>query len=362
MKGRRLALLLAASALPVQAQQPTLESVQLSDPAALFTSISSIVPLGGGRVFVADNRERRITVLDASGGVVLRTGGEGEGPGEFRSLAGLWRLAPDSVVAWDPRSRRMTVYDADGILQRTFPVRAPEGSEQNLDILLGGLDDGRVAIGSLGGDPPGDDGLAPDRVSLELFDRDGAWLQTLGRDFGFLRYFGDGFGGPLPFSPFAWSGGAGDRVVFTNGFDPSFRVFHPTGRETEIPVEAPSISLDEAWATILPRLQGESVAKSMARRMPRDLGSVPYLGRVLVSAEGEVWVKFYDPVRDAIPLRIGRFPPGGTWSTYSLEGELRGSLGMPSNFAPVWVEGDLILGVRYSVLEEQSVEWMQIHR
>ncbi len=66
-----------------------------------------------GRLFVLDGGNHRIVVLDARGKPLVEMGGEGQGPGELRSVRDLGLLG-DLVLAYDDRSVRWSVYRDDG--------------------------------------------------------------------------------------------------------------------------------------------------------------------------------------------------------------------------------------------------------
>lgn len=122
-----------------------------------------------GGIAVADAAELRIGLFAASGQLLRFIGRSGGGPGEFRSLLGLWRCAGDSLFAWDPALNRMTVFSPDGGYAREirFPGRpGPMACSR----------DGRIAVLMT---PPGvrmpdaSGASAIFRTSMELFDGSG---------------------------------------------------------------------------------------------------------------------------------------------------------------------------------------------
>ena len=96
------------------------------------------------RVWVSDRSPARIKVYGTDGGFIRTVGGEGEGPGEFRS----GYLAPVSrgVVLHDPQLSRTTVYDTAGHLVKTFLSQCcyevPIGSDSADRVVMPGLNDG----------------------------------------------------------------------------------------------------------------------------------------------------------------------------------------------------------------------------
>lgn len=88
------------------------------DEAYLFQSIQGILPVGGGRVAVADAGGARVNLYDADGTFLLGFGGEGEGPGEFGTLARIYPHAGDSLLALDGWRVRYSVFALDGTFAR----------------------------------------------------------------------------------------------------------------------------------------------------------------------------------------------------------------------------------------------------
>ncbi len=67
-----------------------------------------------GRIYVADRTTQDIGVFDPKGHFLRRFGGEGEGPGEFRGLAGVAWHASGILLAMDFDARRVTAFDSLG--------------------------------------------------------------------------------------------------------------------------------------------------------------------------------------------------------------------------------------------------------
>lgn len=75
---------------------------------------------GDGRVFVADQGDKMINIFDRSGSSVGEVGGEGSGPGEFRSIQD-FALTPDHIIALDPALGRLVWLDRQGNPVKTLP-------------------------------------------------------------------------------------------------------------------------------------------------------------------------------------------------------------------------------------------------
>lgn len=106
----------------------------------LFGRIASATRDGAGHFIVADRQSGKIRVFDA-GGTYLRTlGNSGEGPGEFRALAGAWPAAEGVIVAVDGRLDRITQFGPEGQLLATATLRGPGEQPLITPIRLAGSD------------------------------------------------------------------------------------------------------------------------------------------------------------------------------------------------------------------------------
>lgn len=94
-------------------------------PEVLFGRIASVAVDGAGKLIVADAQMGEIRIFDASGTHIRTIGGPGEGPGEFRGLAGAWPTTEGTIVAVDPRLDRITRFGPDGELLATATFQGP---------------------------------------------------------------------------------------------------------------------------------------------------------------------------------------------------------------------------------------------
>jgi hypothetical protein len=98
--------------------------------------------LPNGSVAVANGGTNQIRVFDGSGRFVKNIGREGEGPGEFRMLRGIWPFRGDSLIAWDLGIRRMSVLTPAADFARNAIVREA-GSNPHL---VGPFGDGSILL------------------------------------------------------------------------------------------------------------------------------------------------------------------------------------------------------------------------
>ena len=106
---------------------PTLVEVlrigSLDDTCEAFGKVMSLAVDGDGRIYVADSQASDIRVFSPQGECVRTLGRSGEGPGEFRMLAGIVWQPPGFLWAIDSVGERFTVFDSLGTVLATHPLR-----------------------------------------------------------------------------------------------------------------------------------------------------------------------------------------------------------------------------------------------
>ena len=110
-----------AAALDLFSAWPGDESFRMASEPSLVVGSDDSLPLGwvSGAVFfgdgiaIADAMAYEVLILDAAGRLLTRQGRNGEGPGEYKYLAGIARHA-DGLITWDANHFRVTRLDASG--------------------------------------------------------------------------------------------------------------------------------------------------------------------------------------------------------------------------------------------------------
>lgn len=146
-----------------------------------FGDVVAAVLLDDGSIAVADAGNHNVRVFAASGDSAASIGRKGDGPGEFRQIGAVWRVAGDSLAVWDFQVSRLTVFSRDGSLGRVIvPQPAPSGSYHPMWGLFG---DGSFVLGP-GMDIPGlltgGTRVWRDTVPLLRYGADGRLADTIG--------------------------------------------------------------------------------------------------------------------------------------------------------------------------------------
>ena len=109
---------------------PDLPVIQAVEDLRIDGYAADLVPIGwigvsrDGSIAVAQQQDRGIRFFDASGDTLGFVGGPGEGPGEFRSLAGGGWIG-DTLWVSDTQLRRLTLISAKLEVLRTVPHPSP---------------------------------------------------------------------------------------------------------------------------------------------------------------------------------------------------------------------------------------------
>ena len=115
-----------------------------------------------GSVYVADMGPMEIIAFDPAGDLVWRSGGSGDGPGEFRALYRI-TVAPDGTIyAFDPTANAVSLVSSTG---EFIDRHRMEFGFSKMDNLAAGSD-GRLAIAGIAPRGP-----APD-AAIHVFDSD----------------------------------------------------------------------------------------------------------------------------------------------------------------------------------------------
>ena len=338
-------------------------------PEGTLFGVSNVVMLGDGRVVVANGGSSQLLVFDSAGVFQDAWGREGEGPGEFDGLRGVWSCA-DSLVARE--AARVSVLDSGGMFVRTETIvgrltptgafelegvsrdcssvllavrnaRSPEGFEERrvfrypTEVYWAALDGGsRTAVDSF----PGNE--------LLTVDVEGSLVG--------MRF-------PFGVQP-VW-GTDGERVLYGPADRNEVRVFGSGGRlERIVRWSAPQEPIsEEDWAQY-ERWRSASIEEDPAGPLIPTRGEHPSTLRpaysdLMLDDEGNVWVlsSYVDPF-----VADPEHAPPQRWTVLDPEGRWLGELTMPARFALKSVEGGLAMGVARDTLDVESIQLLRIRK
>lgn len=328
-----------------------------SDPIHAFHRVVTPVLLPDGSLAVPLAGENMIRVFDEDGNLTRTHGGEGEGPGEFVTLAAAW---VDGVVieAFDSRQRQVTRIHPDGEVE----VVRLEG-EAVAHGAVPVLEDGtRAAYGVRAVAPNGRDQLV-----LHHFTSTGESLGDLLEFSGMRRYEFPGGTGPDPLSPRAIVRAHGEEIFVAETTDTRIRGIHASSGTsriiewdralTEFPGDARSYAREAA----LQRAGSEEVRAAVEERFRALAGDVSVSGfwDFIIDELGFFWIRPFEPAVHGPDVGgMGGPGPGGTWIVLSPEGEHVAKVDVPGNLEPMAIQANSIVGIRR---DERGVESVAVH-
>lgn len=342
-------------------EDPELEIGQVDGPKDYqLYRVGSGVRLEDGRIVVGNTGSLELRFYDAAGGHLFSVGGDGEGPGEFRTL---WPISflSDSLFVFDSRLMRLTVYSTSGELGRTTQIQvAPDGS---IPVISGLFSDGSLLARTFPLSDPESTGL---HRYVELYARytpDGEFADTVGFFPTSERYIGtDGertFSSEAPYGRESTVVPRGTQVFFGSSDSWEIQILARDGTLEKIirrPIPNSSLTSEESAAyfeRLEERLGG---MPPMWRRLYLDVelpGSKPAYGRFLVDDGGNLWVSEY------FMGRTGMTPDEGTWTVFDPEGRMLGVVETPPQFKVFQIGPDWVLGVHR---DELGVERVKLFR
>lgn len=324
----------------------------------VFHRIAGVVPLEGGGVAVGSHEPRTVYVFDREGDLQLSLGRPGDGPGEFRSILGVFVIPPDSLAVFDSWLGRITVFSGDGALARTIDLRRfmPSGAGASVYPTSDGFV--FVGIASLGG--PRAQSSYRDSAGSYLLDSEGDSVGYYGRFPGAEVLYTDRLFGPLPFGGLLTSGIRDDHLIIGTGDDPELREYDATGDVARIirwPDHGREVSAERM----------EEYVDFRISRMPEDGRAVfaetirdftyaakePAYWDLVTSPDGVFWLGDYPG-----PEFLGPTPPlrPKTWTIIRDDGVGVRRIVGPPGFTLEALRDGLAYGVHVDELGRESIE------
>ncbi|HEX6134214.1 MAG TPA: 6-bladed beta-propeller, partial [Longimicrobiales bacterium] len=314
-----------------------------------FVDIAGIVTVGDDIIVANRHSPPAIQVFGADGSLLRTIGGDGEGPGEFRTIFAVWTEG-DTIAALDTRLFRVSRFDVSGSLLGTDDSRwmlrpnyVPWERFGDGSWLL------VQNIADTDGDAPGVTKRRAARVR-----RDDPGLVEFGWFDDAPRQRVRGEYEPVLFQPrTALYATAGDLFYYAYPDAHVLHVFDTAGayvRSITRDVRPAPVTGDllpallEREADDLRARGHEGIEEELAGRAQPDV--LPVLaGRAVTDDAGVIWVADY-ALPDAAHVR---------WTLYDRHGSHVGDVDLPPQFRPVRIEPDRLIGVWTDELKVQTV-------
>ncbi len=336
-------------------------------PGHEFYRVRGMRRLSNGSFVVANGASNEIRLYSAEGGYIASTGGEGDGPGEFRFIIGLDN-AGDSLIVLDG-SGRVTLFGPDLALLRTFgfPLQSDAVAfrEPNAVVYLGNSEivvetRTRAMFGYDGGSA-----LLRRPGGLFRFDATGQSIDSIGVTAGNEEYLHIGSGGglfsaPPLFGRDAFVAAHAGRILRGAANDMQIEELTADGGIARI-LRIPGYPLDladgagerEREALFPPGRERRPIIQEFIRDVPVPDRRPAYAG-VKVDPTGAVWLRpFLGSSEGGRPENWQVLGPGGSWL---------GSVEVPANFSVMDIGMDVVLGVYQDELDVEHPWVLRLHR
>lgn len=309
--------------------------------------VADVAPVGVDSVAVPV-RSSQIILICSEGSVVAAFGGEGDGPGEYRSIAGVLPAGEDSLTVVE--SRRVTIVDRVTGRGRTLNLaEVANGSGRRFQR-------GDHTVTVIGPAVEGGGSESPGLTHMFLLDPRGTESSTV------PSVPWDGALGMHTVVLFLWGGGApwtmNPAGYWLASQDTSeFRLFDESGVVFSARSPYPRIQMTEQmWemgadhfredVQLDPPLSDEMIDRMVAP--PDDVSDVyaPAAVRILVDSEGRPWIRLPEEEPGQEPQR---------WRVYSSQGRWLTDVLLPANFYARTITDDGIFGVARDDLGIESV-------
>lgn len=325
----------------------------------LFNVIDATV-LPDGRIAVANSGTFELRFFGPQGNYLASVGGEGDGPGEFRSLSAVDVVEGDSIYVWDQRAMRVSVLNVHGNFVRSFQLTAPE--ERSFPRYWTSLLDGSclVRVSDIAEGMPEDRSVGHGSTTLMHYTSRGQPVDTIvsvpnepmyrlihsgGRGISFF---------PLPFAPGGTWASEGMKVYEGTGETYEIRTYDQTGHLVRIlraPVAPAHVTdaLLESYAA--ERLAASSEDKEWQELLRAAYADMPHpdVARIFdalaADATGRLWVRRTPMPRDSLRH----------WDVFDPEGRYVAQAVIPSELRVREIGADYVLALRRNDLDVEQV-------
>ena len=295
--------------------------------------------LSDGRIVVADRSTSELRVFDAAGVYLTKWGGQGEGPGEFprMSLGNVEPWPGDSIVAWYADAQTISVFDSAGNFGRSFnrpgagqapwEVTRPEWVRSDGSIL--GVLAERENAGT---------------AEVRILNGEGGLHVSLGNHRSRRALY---------FSRELKLGLWGDLAVVAPSDRYELKAYADDGTLVRI-VRREHVPRVPRAADILvdPRLRPELRIPMEAemRRVPQSQleATFPAFAEIMSDAAGYLWVREYEPPREAGPAPV--------WTVFSPVGRVLGFVETPAGLKIYEIGEDYLLGHAEGELDVEMIQ------
>lgn len=294
-----------------------------------------------GGIVIADAGNYRLARWSSIGESLSSFGGKGRGPGEFENITWIQAVGSEAAL-YDARSRRISWFDPGGGFLRSRPFALPRSAPPTDDAIVAS----GAALGVIGpsevlayamayADPVGEAGPLPVYADIHVFDTTAAPLRVVGQ-YMLVEWYEDP---------------SIDGFPLANRLEPPR--FHWSARDDLFAIAAAATHRID----ILGGGSLRTVIREARSRIPFSPDSIPAEYQlaadslqayrdVRIDGQRRVWVK----------PAVDETEPTTRWRVFAENGDRLGDLKLPSDATVLDATGTVVLLLRRSDLDEESVE------
>jgi hypothetical protein len=317
------------------------------------------VRLSDGGIVVGNRGTAELFFFDSRGRFLRVTGRQGDGPGEFQRLFGLFRCQNDTLVVLE--LSRMSILDREGTFLRTVPLFT-DGMPQSRSVSAVSSDcSAGLFTANVSPRPelvPGVNDMLATVIWATLQDGSQDTLATVVRDQAHLwERAGEAMDIWLPFAQAAVWAVSGDEVALGRGAGFEIEVFERSGRLTRLvrwdAVRSPITDRDrddlsETLEEFFEENPEERRYWPAVERIPLPEAKPAYT-RILAGDEGTIWVQ-----------QSGKWPDHAeAWWVFDASGHWLGAVEMPAGLLVLAIDDEFVVGL---FRDEFDTESIRLHR
>lgn len=344
-----LPAVVTAQAGPIGTEPLTTIHATSPDGAVVIERITDADLLPDGGVVVADGPANTLLFFDATGRLVRRAGGTGEGPGEFRRLWGV-EVCGDVVIGYELTAAALHRYSTDGRYLDTRPLEVPFAAITPLRCVTSGAIVGVTTLRPTADAAPGNVVARMDG-RLTVVDSSGKGrMEIVTRPVIEMIQMGGG-GAPRPLGAKLSYAAIGPDLLMGTGVDSTVRLVRQ-GNRTVVKLPLPRLAIRpadlaierERWADLVPPSRREAVMELFKS----DAGpqAAPFYREMLSAPNGRVWLLTSRPA-----------DPKPTWSITDGR-RLLGTVTLPVDGSLLAIGPDRVLIL---IIDAEGEQHLQIH-
>lgn len=325
-----------------------------------FTTVRNPLYLSDGRIVLCEKAANEIRIYDASGKHLKTFGRKGDGPGEFREIASMARLAGDTIAVLHANAMVSRFTSSGAFIGRTreAPGRADFDRSGKMKAVRLALNGGARLLISMPFRPNGPTiGAEFDAKAFhEVIDGIDVSSKRPG-ELPFMQAVAGKDGADKP-----WLGAEavyaanGSQFYFGYGTQYSLTRYSARGVPNLIVRRAwtaPPITrkefeeFTEEWLKRWSKAKGPELEKERKEQLATEyFKTLPAFSALVLDNVGRAWVRTPKPIDAAVAGSLNDYAIGpSTWSVFSTTGMWLGDVTMPARFSPTDIGADYVLGI-----------------